>query len=192
MLVYLRLQRRLRPFGHRCRREEGLTLIELLTSMTILSTVIGALTALFISGVNAELDLNRRVQAQQAAALALKKLRPEIHCAKEATTTGQALTLTLESYCRGGPATVIWCTAPLASERFGLFRAADGACDAADVRWANFLTQGSIFTFQQPAESREKIGIVLPVDLDPNKSPGPYRIEDAIVLRNSVRSAAAP
>jgi prepilin-type N-terminal cleavage/methylation domain-containing protein len=192
MLVYLRLQRRLRALGHRCRREDGLTLIELLTSMTILSTVIGALTALFISGANAELNLNKRFQAQQDAALALKMMRPEIHCAKKATTTGQAITLTLDSYCRGGPATVIWCTAPLAGERFGLFRAGDGACDGSDARWADFLTQGSIFTLEQPAESLEKIGIVLPVDLEPDKSPGPYRIEDAIVLRNSVRAAAAP
>jgi hypothetical protein len=182
----------LKALARRCAEEAGISITELMTAMAILSTVLGALTGLFISGAKAELDMNTRFQAQQDAALALKKLRPEIHCAKAATTSGSAITLTLDHYCRGGPATVIWCTAALGSGRFGLFRAADGACDGSDARWADFLTQGSIFTLQHPVDSLAKIGIVLPVDLDPSKHPGPYRIEDAIVLRNSVRTAAAP
>jgi prepilin-type N-terminal cleavage/methylation domain-containing protein len=170
--------------------ERGYTLIELLTAMTILSTVLGALTVLFVSGAKAELDLNKRFQAQHNAALALKKLRGEIHCAREASTTGDAVTVERDYFCRGGEATVIWCTASIASGRFGLFRADDGSCDASDAQWADFLTQASIFTFEQPAGSLEKIGIVLPVDLDPDDGAAPYRIEDAIVLRNSQRAAA--
>jgi prepilin-type N-terminal cleavage/methylation domain-containing protein len=189
---------RLNVFARACARvraarrsgERGYTLIELLTAMTILSTVLGALTVLFVSGAKAELDLNKRFQAQHNAALALKKLRGEIHCANEALTTGDALTLTLDSYCQGGEATVIWCTASLGSERFGLFRSTAGSCDASDVRWADFLTQASIFTFEQPAGSLEKIAIVLPVDLEPDAGAAVYRIEDAIVLRNSERAAA--
>jgi prepilin-type N-terminal cleavage/methylation domain-containing protein len=183
---------RLRALAGRSTHERGYTLIELMIAMAILAFVLAGLTTLFVSGANAELDMNRRFQAEQHAALALKKLRREIHCAKEASTTGGVLTVELESYCRGGPATIVWCTASLGSGRFGLFRSTDATCDASDVRWADFLTQASIFSFEHPDGSLQKIAIVLPVDLDPTRSPAPYRIEDAIVLRNSERAEATP
>ena len=187
-----RILRCLRALARRCAQQDGISLIELMTAMAILSTVLGALTGLFMSGAKAQLDMNTRFQSQQNAALALKKLRKEVHCARQATVTGTAVTLALEYYCPGGQATPIWCTAAIGTGRFGLFRAADGACDAADAKWADFLTEGSIFTLDHPEGSLQKVGIVLPVDLDPNRGPGAYTIEDALVLRNSVRAEATP
>src|SRR5918999_776283 len=63
------------------RGEEGYTLVELIAVMAILLTVLTALTALFASGAKAELDANRRFEAQQEARLAVDRMRREIHCA---------------------------------------------------------------------------------------------------------------
>ena len=46
------------------RREDGTSLIELVTVMLILGTILGALTTAFVQGSRAELDSNNRFQAQ--------------------------------------------------------------------------------------------------------------------------------
>ena len=88
----------------RLRGESGYSLVELLTVMAILGVVLGGLTALFVGGSNAQLDMNRRFEAQQAARLALDKMRREVHCASAATTspaTGASnhVILTLPTIC---------------------------------------------------------------------------------------------
>ena len=45
--------------------EQGFSLIEMLTVMIIMSVVLTGLTTLFVQGSNAELDMNRRFEAQQ-------------------------------------------------------------------------------------------------------------------------------
>ena len=104
----------------RLRREEGYSVVELLVVMVILTTVLTALSSVFVSGANAELDMNRRFEAQQGARVALDKLRREIHCASSAATTpatGQApmVTLTLPSQCPTGNGAVSWCTVNVAA-----------------------------------------------------------------------------
>ena len=72
------------------RGRRGYTLIELLAVMTIFLTIVTALTALFVTGAKAELESNRRFQAQQNARIAFDQMRREIHC-------GSALTFTSAS-----------------------------------------------------------------------------------------------
>ena len=63
--------------------------------MIIMSVVLTGLTTLFVQGSNAELDMNRRFEAQQDSRVALDKIRREIHCAQGAATnptTGEAPT----------------------------------------------------------------------------------------------------
>ena len=78
--------RRLRQ-GRLVRDERGYSMIELLTVMSIMGVVLGGLTTVFASGSKAELDMNRRFQAQSAGRVALDKLRKEIHCAGGSTST---------------------------------------------------------------------------------------------------------
>ena len=59
----------------RLQEERGYTLVELLVVLAIFTTVVTALVALFTSGAKAELDMNRRFQAQQSARLGMDKLR---------------------------------------------------------------------------------------------------------------------
>src|SRR5207244_856145 len=111
--VEVRLARRLL----RIRREEGgYSLVELLATMVILSIVLSALTNIFVTGSHAELDMNKRFQAQQSARLALDRIRTDIHCAASVTigtisSLGDQVQIS-EPNCaaaNGGQTTVTWC-----------------------------------------------------------------------------------
>jgi prepilin-type N-terminal cleavage/methylation domain-containing protein len=83
--------------------DDGYTMTEMLVVLAILVVVLGSLTTLFVSASRAELELTRRVEAQQNARLALDSLRNEIHCARALTpasaTAVSSITLTLGAYC---------------------------------------------------------------------------------------------
>ena len=78
----------LRGLRGRVAGQAGYTLLELLMVLAILGTVTGAITTLFIQATNAEFEMNRRFQAQQAARIAIDKMRREILCASAITPTG--------------------------------------------------------------------------------------------------------
>jgi len=101
----------LRSLRRRVAGQAGYTMMELLIVMVILGTVLGAVTALFVQATNAEFDMNRRFQAQQAARVAIDRMRREIHCASAITPTGvsNSISVTLPSQCptAGGVQTTI-------------------------------------------------------------------------------------
>lgn len=168
--------------------ERGYSLIELLTVMGILSVVLGGLTTMFVSATSAQTDLNERYQAQQNARLALERVRRDIHCAWTATTTGSQLHLVLGSFCRSGQGPITWCTVSVAPQRYALYRAAAATCSSANgVKLADYITTATTFTAIAPyAESLARVGIDFPVDLEADARRA-YRLQDAIVLRNSIR-----
>ena len=59
-------------------REDGMTIPELLTAMSILAFVVTGILVLFVGGLNATTQMNARFQAQQDARLALSSLRYEV------------------------------------------------------------------------------------------------------------------
>ena len=169
--------------------EGGYSLMEMLVVLIILTTVLTALSDVFVSGANAELDMNRRFEAQLNARLALDKMRREIHCASSATLNSTAsVTLVLPSQCPTGTGNVTWCAAGTGS-RYGLHRSTADPCNASDPQWADYLVNSNLFGYvAQSATSLAKLSVTLPVDRDPAKSGGLYRLDDAIALRNSTRS----
>lgn len=172
--------------------EGGHSLIELVVVMGILGTVLGGLTTLFVQGSNAELDLNLRFQAQQNAALALRKLRAEVHCTSSVTPAGASstITLTLPAQCPiGGGGTASWCTVGSGS-RYALYRKAGATCDASGELVADYLTTGTVFTYtgQVTGTSLAKLRVDLPVNVRPSRPVLQYRLVDEIVLRNSTRT----
>lgn len=177
--------------------ERGYSLIEMLTVMSILSVVLGGLTTLFVQGSTAELDMNRRFQAQQESRVALDKLRREIHCARDAATTpstgaASKVTLTLPGQCPsavGGVETsVSWCTQPSANHH-RLYRKVGSVCDATGLRWADFVTQADIFQFQASGTtSLARLRVIIPIDIKPGDATPAYALCDQIVLRNSTRT----
>ena len=120
------------------RDEGGYSLVELLAVMSIFLIILTALTTLFASGAKAELDVNRRFEAQQNARLALDKLRRELHCSSGITaldgtplpgTPVTAIKVTLPSHCpsaAGQVVTGVYDTASAGSNRWKLRRTKTG------------------------------------------------------------------
>jgi prepilin-type N-terminal cleavage/methylation domain-containing protein len=180
--VLHRLQRRLLD-------ERGYSLVELIIVLTILAIVLGTLTTVFVTGTRAELDLNKRFQAQQNVRIALDKIRRETHCASSATVTAGSVTLVLPSGCPSGTGPVTWCTGG-SGLRWALYRELGGSCSSTSgVKKADYLTTGSVFGYlPQSASSLAKLTVDFPVDIDTSSTSGTYRLSDALALRNSTRA----
>ena len=187
--------RALRPLSG----EGGYSVTELLTVLAILSTVVGGLTTVFVSASNAQVELNRRIQAQIQARLALDRLRREAHCATSASAaSSSSVTLTMPAACRGGAASVTWCArSEGGASRFGLYRVAGTSCSGG-IKVADYLDLNSdadadpevaVFAYTAPtALSLARLRVNFPVDLKPQDGVGAYRLEDEFVLRNSRRA----
>jgi prepilin-type N-terminal cleavage/methylation domain-containing protein len=177
-------------------REQGYSLVELLTVVTILTVVTGALTTLFVGASKSELDMNRRFQAQENARLAIDKVRREVHCASAVSPSGSSssITITIPSQCptAQGFTTIRWCvlappSAP--SGRYALYRSTAATCTTSTgVRWADYLTTQPIFNYtMQSSQSLANLGVALLVDVRQDSLQGSFRLNDKIVLRNSSR-----
>ena len=181
--------RRLRA---RLSHEGGYSLIELLVSMSILGTVMASVSALLVSATNAEVDMNRRFQAQTQARMGLDRLRREVHCAQSvAITSGGAIaTLTIPSTCptAGGLTAITWCTAANGG-RWDLWRYQGASCSGTGRKWATSINQGTVFTYSpQSSSSLAYLGVNLPVNVQGSKTISSYVLSDNIVLRNSTRA----
>lgn len=184
------LVRRLRRLGA---GERGFTLVEMLTVMAILGVVLTGITTLFVAGLNSEVDINNRFQAQLNARVALDRLRREVHCANAISPSGPAstVTLTLPSQCKNGTGAIKWCAVAVGGSgtRYALYRSTADPCgDASDRKYADYLTSSSVFDYTvQSNQSLGKMKVTLPVDVNTAK-PGSYKLQDSLVLRNSTRT----
>lgn len=184
MRLALRLVRRRLADG------AGFTLVELITTMAIMLTVMGGLTALMVAGTKSQVDQNRRFEAQTEARLGLDRLRRESHCAKGASPAGVSASVTLDTTTctNAGASSVTWCTVGTAS-RSALWRYLGGSCSGTGVKVADYLTTQSAFNYLQTSGSLSKLGITLAVNLTPSRPQSVYTLSDEIVLRNSARNA---
>jgi prepilin-type N-terminal cleavage/methylation domain-containing protein len=178
--------------------ERGYTLVEMLVVMAILGIVISGLTTVFVSGSRAELDMNRRFQAQQQARLALDKIRTDLHCATAAqvqtinTYNGVAI-----SAPNCGTATIDWCLVPSAamSGRYALYRttSTSNKCASADtgrLKVADYLTTNTnVFTTLTNVSngSLEAVSVDFPISVNPTATRDVYELKDMIAARNSTR-----
>jgi len=166
--------------------ERGYTLIELLQVTVILGVILAAITTLFVRASIAEVDMNRRFQAQQEARLAVDRMRREIHCASLVTPTGasSSIAVTLLAGCPtvgGSATTVVYDTQLVSAGRYQLRRAG--------VRIADYLTGATVFNYSaQSTSSLGKLSVTLPVNLKPSDTGKEWKLEADIVLRNTTRS----
>lgn len=167
----------------RLRCEAGYSLVELITVMAILVTVLTALTTVFIQGSQAELDANRRTQAQLQAMAAFDRLRRDVHCGSSASISGVTLTV---SGCASGD--VSWCTVASGSQ-YQLYRKTGSSCDSSGKLYAESLTSSSLFTYTAPVAdtSLAKVHADIRVNVNPTKALDAFELVDDIVLRNSLR-----
>jgi prepilin-type N-terminal cleavage/methylation domain-containing protein len=181
---------RLRTRRFRAASERGYTLIELLVVLAIFTTIVTALVSLFTSGAKAELDMNRRFEAQQNARLALDRMRRELHCSSGITASAGAVatvTVALPSQCpsSGGAAvSVVYDMSQVSTNRYKLRRTMNGTT----VVIADYITSGTPFTYTaQNASSKAILHVNFPVNVNPNEGWKAWRLVDDIVLRNTLR-----
>ena len=169
----------------RLRAQDGYTLIELTTVIVILTTVVTALTALFVSGAKAQLQVSHRFEAQQTARLAADRMRREIHCASAiAVTNATSVTVTLPAHCPtavGGAITnVAYTTQQVSPDRFQLRRGT--------VTVADHLTSGSVFAYVAPSTATlGRLELDFRVNVNPTQQARTWRLQTDVVLRNTLR-----
>jgi prepilin-type N-terminal cleavage/methylation domain-containing protein len=180
----------------RLRRRDGYTLIELIVVLSIFLFIVTALTKLFTSGAKAELDLNRRFQAQQSARLALDRMRRELHCASAITPGADgdgdgfvaSISVSLPSQCpsaKGVAITVVYDTASAGASRWKIRRTVGSATTII----ADYITTDDPFKYTAPsASSRGLLHVDFPVNVYPNEGWKRWRLVDDIVLRNTLRA----
>lgn len=178
---------RMRHLLRHMRSESGHTLVELLAVMIIMGIVLTALTTLFVSGAKAELETNKRFQAQSQARIAVDRLRREIHCASAISVGGggASVVVTLPAHCptSGGViAQITYDTVFVSANRYRLRRA--------NVIVADFLsTNSSLFSYIAPSTSaRGQLHVDMSVNLNPNEGWKRWHLVTDIVLRNTLRS----
>jgi prepilin-type N-terminal cleavage/methylation domain-containing protein len=173
----------------RARSRSGYTLIELLVAMGIFLVIVTSLTSLFVSGARAELDANRRFQAQENARVAVDKMRREIHCASALTlTSASSVSVTLPPGCpsaAGTQITVVYDTSLVSANRYVLRRTKSGVT----VTIGDYLTGGNIFSYTAPTPSAlGKLQVDATVNVYPNEAWKNWRLVTDIVLRNTTRA----
>jgi prepilin-type N-terminal cleavage/methylation domain-containing protein len=138
------------------REEGGFTLVELIIVMAILTVVLGAVVALFTSGIKADADQNARFKSQQDLRLALDKLRTDVHtsCAISTPTTYNSWLTSVTLYkpadnCAAGSNSVSWCTSANGST-YNLYRIVSASCTGATVKVAAGLTTANVFLYFPP------------------------------------------
>lgn len=159
-------------------------MVEMLTVMVVLGTVLTGVTSAFVQGSNAELHTNRRFQAQLQATGAFDRLRRDVHCASSAAVSGATVTM---SGCGSGD--VSWCSVSIATSRYGLYRKAGATCDSAGRLYSDYLSSPAAFTFTASVfgSSLAKLRADLTVNVNPAKTTDVFRLVDDMVLRNSLR-----
>lgn len=169
------------------RWEAGYSLVELVVVLVILGTVLAGLTTAFVGGSKAEVEGNRRVQAQIQAAAAFDRLRRDVHCASSATISGADMTL---SGCGSG--SVTWSAAASSSctaTGYTLY-ALSRTSNSFTKQYADCLTSASIFSYVAPVAgtSLAKVHAVITANVNPAKAVDTFVLQDDIFMRNSVRA----
>jgi prepilin-type N-terminal cleavage/methylation domain-containing protein len=176
--------------------ERGYSLLELLQVTIILGVVMAALTALFVQASNAELDMNRRFQAQQEARVAVDRMRREIHCSSGIAPTGTSasISVTIPGQCPtagGTQITVTYRTVPVSAGRFTLERQVGTGPIA---KLADYIRDpdgdgvASVFTYYAPTQtSLGKLRVDLPINIQPPGSGSNWQLVADMVLRNTSR-----
>lgn len=196
-------------FRRRLQEEGGYSLIEMVVVMVILSVVMAGLTQIFVSGGNAEVQMNKRFQAQEQARAALDGIRADIHCAAkgQAQTIGTYAGLKLDvTACNAAnaatwpAATISWCVVPVTSSpvRYQLYRssATTNICTASDTTRhlvADYLVSDTnvFVTGTIPQYGLQAVAVDFRVNVDGIASIGTYELKDDIVARNSARCLTA-
>lgn len=168
-----------------------MSLVELTIVLMILMAVVGGLAVMLESGARSQVNVSRRLEAQQEARLALLRMRKELHCANALSATPSvavaSITAVIPAAClglAGPPVSVQYTTSAVAAGRWSLNRVSGGV----PLRLADYVTTSTPFTYTPASANRlASVQVLLPVDINTTDSVASWRVTDTIVLRNTVR-----
>ena len=177
-------------------REDGMTMPELLTTMSILAVVMTGILVVFVGGLHATTAMNARFQAQQNARLALSSLRYEAGFACRATAAADQRSVQLllpdatTHACSESTNWVTWCADSANNAKpFGLYRQlGNTGCSASTgVKRAGSLNTNMVFSNTTPCApgTRPQLSVTLPVDANLGTSTTVYMLSDTISVRNA-------
>jgi type II secretory pathway pseudopilin PulG len=191
-------------------------MIEMVAVCAILGIVLAGLTTVFVSGTRAEMNINKRFQAQQAARLSIDELRIDTHsaCAANVPTSAKlVLAMVPTSHditacgTTGSSASypkTIWCAlvSPTITTQYALYRstATDSTCTAANgTLVADGLTSNALFSLSTGApvascaagticvQQVETISVTIPISFKQGGQFGTaYTVAQTLALRNGV------
>ena len=186
----------LRTLLHRLRDERGMTLVELLTVMALLSIVMTGVVVLYISGLRAQGNMSSKFNAQTMLHVGLDRLRKDVHVTCGVTASSPTsvtlayLSSTTPPTCDQTPVT--WCTRASATPTlYALYRQTGTTCTAGTL-FADFLTSGSIFSYLGPnspagSYASARLHLNITVNATPQTSSGSYHVVDDVAFGNSLR-----
>lgn len=187
--------------------EDGYSLVELITVMGILGVVLSGLTTVFVSGSNAEAQLNSRFRAQQGARAALDRIRGDIHCASKAQAlainTYPALRLDVTS-CSASTTYDYWCviSSSTTPQRYQVWRTSSATapttstCTSADTSRilisSNLVSAAAFTTNATPLNGLQTVAVDFKLSGNQKSNTKEvYELTDSIVARNAARCASA-
>ena len=167
--------------------ERGVSLVELVVAMFLLSLLVAALSNILISGLRVSSDTSARTGAQANIQTAVNRLEYELRCASGATvpTPGAAnssVTLTLPSQCVHGTGQYTWCVSS-----GSLLRYSGASCSGTPQTFATSVTTATPFTLTSASGQLPQLQIALSVNLNGGSS-NSASVTDTITLRNAPRA----
>jgi prepilin-type N-terminal cleavage/methylation domain-containing protein len=197
----------LRRLSARLGREDGFTLVEMLSVMVLLGILLSPIITSLVATMSAQARQASAVTAQEQARLALERMRLDIHCAHSvaapfANTSGGTTILLNETNTSGvaecpgllaqNAYSVQWCTVPYpgSTTRYRLFREDDVnvACSGSVSTFqVDYLSQPSVWTTPGcTGGAVPTVTVALSVDVSPGTTAaGSYDLDDQIALRNA-------
>jgi prepilin-type N-terminal cleavage/methylation domain-containing protein len=195
--------------------ERGFSLPEMLMVLAILGVVLAAMTQLFASASQSQVDQTNRVRSQLDGRVALDQLRREIHCASsvsgnEAWPNIRSITIVIPSSCatwRSGILSVTWCTLG-SSSPYTLWRyphttdlsaasylsaclntGSGGTAWTSNVVATSSVTGGQVFRTYTPSSGSTlaSISLDVPVGRGASANQSLFEFTDNVALRNTPR-----
>lgn len=168
--------------------ERGVTLIELMITMALLSILLAGLADIVVSGLRASSDTTARTAAQGSIQTAVNRLEYELRCASGATVpnTGQAnsnVTLTLPTQCVHASGQYTWCVSGGSLVRYTGANCTTGTPE----KFVGNVTTPTPFTLLSVTGQLLQLQIALTVNLNGSSSDS-ASVTDTITLRNAPRS----
>jgi hypothetical protein len=136
--------------------------------------------------------MNRRFQAQQAARVAIDRMRRDLQCASLVTPAGasDSFDATLPSQCPGGGGVIRWCLHGGTQMLYRKKSPTGGACGPGDngQRYVVYVTNPNPFTYTAPTQtSLGTLRAELHVNPEPSVPQNTWKLVADMVLRNTSR-----